>query len=379
MTVVDPLERIRRTLAARDEAGLRRTLRPRGPDEKVIDLSGNDYLGLSKHPRVIGAAAAACVEWGVGSTGSRLVSGTTRLHANLESALADFVGAAAGFVFSSGYLSNIGLLGALGGPDVTIVSDTLNHASIVDACQLSRSVVRVVSHCDVDAVETALANRSTQHAVVVTDAVFSVGGELAPLAALHRISRRHGALLVIDEAHSFGVTGYRGTGAALAAGLSGAADVILTVTLSKALGAQGGAVLGSREVVDLLVNVARPAIFDTALSPGVAGAALMALEILQHEPERAESVRANAAELANRLRALGLKASHPAAAVLSIVTGTPESASRAAAQCLSQGVRVACFRPPTVPVGCSCLRLAARSDLSVADLDAVVEAVASSV
>jgi len=365
----DPLARVRAAVAARDAAGLRRVLRPRAADEDVLELAGNDYLGLAHDPRVSAAAADAALRWGAGSTGSRLVTGTTALHAELERELAAFAGAAAALVFSSGYLANLGALTALGGPDVTIVSDAGNHASIIDACRLSGSPVVVFPHRDLDKLDAALAVVTTPHAVVVTDAVFSVDGVLAPLLAIHQISQRYQAILVVDEAHALGVVGDGGVGAVAAAGLSGAPDVVRTITLSKALGSQGGGVLGAPEVIDLLVNTARAFIFDTGLAPSSVGAALAAVRILAAEPSRASTVRANAARLAQAIHALGVETTEPDAAVVPAYLGDPRRAVAAAAACLDAGVRVGCFRPPSVPAGRSCLRLTARADLTPADLD----------
>jgi 8-amino-7-oxononanoate synthase len=365
----DPLERVRAAVEAREAAGLRRVLRPRRPIEDVLELAGNDYLGLARDRRVTEAAAAAARTWGAGSTGSRLVTGSTQLHAELEAELAGFTGAAAGLVFSSGYLANLGALTALGGPDVTIVSDAGNHASIIDACRLSGSPVTVIPHRDLDKLDGALAAADTPHVMVVTDAVFSVDGDLAPLRDMHEISQRYQALLVVDEAHALGVVGTGGVGAVAAGGLAGAADIVRTVTLSKSLGAQGGAVLAAPEVVDLLINTARPFIFDTGLAPSSAGAALAALRILRAEPERAAAARENAAGLADIIRAIGVETVRPDAAVVPAVLGDPRRAVAAAAACLDAGVRVGCFRPPSVPAGRSCLRLTARADLTSADLD----------
>jgi 8-amino-7-oxononanoate synthase len=373
----DPLARVRAIVAAREAAGLRRTLRPRPPHENVLDLAGNDYLGLARDPRVAAAAGDAARVWGGGSTGSRLVTGTTELHAQLERELADFAGAAAGLVFSSGYLANLGVLTALGGRDVTIVSDAGNHASIIDACRLSGSPIAVVPHRDLDKVEAALATVDTPHALLVTDAVFSVDGDLAPIGQMHRISRSHGAMMVVDEAHALGVVGEGGVGAVAAAGLGAEPDVVRTVTLSKSLGSQGGAVLAAPEVTDLLVNTARAFVFDTALAPSSVGAALAALRILLAEPDRAASVRAVARALAGFLTPLGVRGAPPAAAVVPVVLGDPRRAVDVASACLRAGVRVGCFRPPSVPPGRSCLRLTACADLSEADLDRVSAVLAS--
>lgn len=277
-----PLARLRDAAGRRAAAGLRRSLRPR-PDG-LTDLASNDYLGLSGDPRLVEGAVAAAREWGTGSTGSRLVTGTTELHAELDRRLAAFTGSAAGLVFSSGFLANLGAVTALAGPDTLVVSDQVNHASIVDACRLSRSRVVIVPHRDAAAAERALAEREEDHALVVTDAVFSVDGDLAPLGALHAAVRAHGALLLVDEAHALGVVGDGGRGAAHAAGLAGEPDVVLTLTLSKSLASQGGAVLGAPEVIDALVDTGRSFIFDTGLNPPAAGAALAALDVLGSDP-----------------------------------------------------------------------------------------------
>jgi 8-amino-7-oxononanoate synthase len=367
--VTDPLQRIRDALAGRDAAGLRRRLSPRASDAAVIDLAGNDYLGLSRDPRVTTAAGAAAREWGAGSTGSRLVTGSTALHATLEQSLAQFVGAEAGLVFSSGYLANLGVLTVLAGPEVTIVSDAGNHASLIDGCRLSGATISVVPHGDLAKFEAALETADTPHKLVVTDGVFSVDGDVAQIAAIHALARRHEALLVVDEAHALGVVGVGGVGAVCAAGLGGEPDIVRTVTLSKSLGSQGGAVLGSAEVIELLISTARPFIFDTGLAPSSVGAALAALEILIAEPSRAQAVRRNATALAALVRGLGVETVVPGAAVVPAVLGDPLRAVAAAAACLERGVRVGCFRPPSVPAGRSCLRLTSRADLGGADLE----------
>jgi 8-amino-7-oxononanoate synthase len=365
----DGLDRVRAAVAAREAAGLRRVLRPRSSATHVLDLASNDYLGLAGDPRVVQGAVDAAREWGSGSTGSRLVTGTTELHATLEAELAAFCAGPAALVFSSGYLANVGVLTALGGPDVTAVSDAGNHASLIDGCRLSGSPIRVVGHGAVEQVDAALATATTAERLVVTDSVFSVDGDLAPLVELHAVARAHGALLVVDEAHALGVIGPAGRGAVEAAGLAGEPDVVRTVVLSKSLGSQGGAVVAAPEVVDLLINTSRPFIFDTGLAPASAGAALAALRVLAAEPDRVAAVRANAAALAEFVRGLGVETVVPAAAVVPAFVGDPNRAVRAAAACLEAGVRVGCFRPPSVPAGRSCLRLTARATLTAADLE----------
>jgi 8-amino-7-oxononanoate synthase len=334
----------------------------------LLDLASNDYLGLARDARITAAAAGAAEKWGAGATGSRLVTGSTDLHTALETDLAAFVGAAAGLVFSSGYLANLGAITALSGPGTTIVSDVFNHASVIDACRLSRAQVVVTAHRDVADVERALSSRGTDRAVVVTDAVFSVDGDLAPLADLHAVTRDHGALLIVDEAHSLGVVGPDGTGAARAAGLAGQPDVVLTVTLSKSLGAQGGAVLGDGEVVEHLVNTARAFIFDTGLAPPSAAAAAAALTVLRSEPQLVGAVRSRARDLERVARDLGLAPTNPDAAVVSVPMASPAAAVESAARLLDQGIRVGCFRPPSVPDGVSRLRLTARANLTETDV-----------
>jgi 8-amino-7-oxononanoate synthase len=373
-----PLDWLAERAAARMAAGLRRALRPRpAGGDGLLDLAGNDYLGLARDPRVVDAAGAAARTWGAGSTGSRLVTGSTALHAELEAELAAHAGAEAGLVFSSGYLANLGVITALAGPGTLIVSDALNHASIIDACRLSRARVAVVPHADPDAVAKVLADRPEERALVVADAVFSVDGDLAPLAALAQAARRHRAALVVDEAHGFGVVGDGGRGAVHAAGLAGAPDVVVTATLSKSLGSQGGALLASRAVVDHVVDAGRSFIFDTGLAPACAGAALAALRVLAAEPERAAAVRRRARELAGLARDHGLDATRPEGSVASVLVGAPQAAVAAAERCAEHGVRVGCFRPPSVPDGISRLRLAARADLTDADLARAATALAA--
>jgi 8-amino-7-oxononanoate synthase len=373
----DGLDRVREALAALEAAGLRRRLRPRGAQDGVLDLASNDYLGLARDPRVGAAAAEAARVWGGGSTGSRLVTGTTELHAELEGELADFCRAPAALVFSSGYLANVGVLTALGGRDVQIVSDAANHASLIDGCRLSGSSVTVVPHRDVAALDAALAAGDAIDRVVVTDAVFSVDGDLAPLAEIHAVARAHGALLVVDEAHALGVIGPEGRGAVEAAGLAGEPDIVRTVVLSKSLGAQGGAVAGAVEIVELMISTARPFIFDTGLAPASVGAALAALRVLRSEPERVAAVHRNAASLAATVRELGFQSAEPPAAVVRAVLGDPQRALAAADACFERGVRVGCFRPPSVPAGQSCVRLTSRATLTEADLTRAAHALRS--
>ncbi|EFL30605.1 8-amino-7-oxononanoate synthase [Streptomyces viridochromogenes DSM 40736] len=356
---------------ARGRAGLVRTLRPRPAASPLLDLASNDYLGLARHPEVTEGAARAARVWGGGSTGSRLVTGSTELHAELERELADFCGFEAALVFSSGYAANLAAVTALAPHGSLIVSDAGNHASLIDGCRLARGATQVVAHAEPDAVRKALQTHEGT-AITVSDTVFSVDGDAAPLAALAAACREHGAGLVVDDAHGLGVLGDGGRGAPYAAGLAGADDVVATVTLSKSLGSQGGAVLGPTRVVEHLVNAARTFIFDTGLAPAAAGAALAALRLLVREPERAARARAVAGELHARLTAAGLEAVRPDAAVVSVRAPSAEDAVRWAAECRAAGLAVGCFRPPSVPDGISRLRLTARADLTAEQIERAV-------
>lgn len=360
---------------SRRRAGLVRTLRPRPADSPLLDLASNDYLGLARHPEVTEGAARAARAWGAGATGSRLVTGTTELHTELERELAAFCGFEAALVFSSGYAANLAAVTALAPHGSLIVSDAGNHASLIDGCRLARGTTQVVAHAEPEAVRKALGTHDGP-AVVVSDAVFSVDGDAAPLAALADAGREHGAGLLVDDAHGLGVLGDGGRGALHAAGLAGAGDVVATVTLSKSLGSQGGAVLAPARVIDHLVNTGRSFIFDTGLAPAAAGAALAALRLLRREPERAARARTVAGELHTRLTTAGLDAVRPDAAVVSVRTPSPEGAVRWAAGCRAAGLAVGCFRPPSVPDGVSRLRLTARADLSREQIERAVRVIA---
>ncbi|MER5399018.1 8-amino-7-oxononanoate synthase [Streptomyces sp. NPDC002599] len=359
---------------ARRRAGLVRTLRARPADSPLLDLASNDYLGLARHPEVTEGAAAAARRWGGGATGSRLVTGTTELHGELERELADFCGFESALVLSSGYAANLAAVTALAPHGSLVVSDAGNHASLIDGCRLARGTTQVVSHVDPDAVRKALGTHDGP-AVTVSDTVFSVDGDAAPLAELALACREYGAGLIVDDAHGLGVLGDGGRGAPHAAGLAGDPDVVVTVTLSKSLGSQGGAVLGPAAVIDHLINAARTFIFDTGLAPAAAGAALAALRLLRREPERAARAREVARALHTRLTAEGLSAVRPDAAVVSVRAPSPERAVRWAADCREAGLAVGCFRPPSVPDGVSRLRLTARADLTEEQIEHAVDVI----
>jgi 8-amino-7-oxononanoate synthase len=376
-----PLDRLARVRQARIEAGLRRTLHPRSATfDVLLDLASNDYLGLTRDPRVARAAAEAAQAWGTGATGSRLVTGTTALHADTEAELADFVGVEAALLTSSGYLANLAAVTSLTGPSTTLLSDAVNHASIVDACRLSRARVRVLDHRSDSALRDAIANAGEgTDLVVVTDAVFSVDGEAAHLPEVFSAADTADALTIVDEAHSLGVCGDGGRGLAHGCGPADPRHVV-TATLSKAFASQGGAVLGSQVVIDHVIDQARPFIFDTGLAPPSVAAAREALRIIRAEPDLPAAACANAGYLSSLATSLGLDASTPDAAVVSIRIGRPQDALMAQQVCRDHGVLVGCFRPPSVPDDDSRLRLTARADLdepALAQVGAALAAVAA--
>ncbi len=288
-----------------------------------------------------------------------MVTGTLGIHGELEDTLAGFVGAPSALVFSAGYQANLGALTALADADTLIVSDAHVHASLIDGARLSRATVVVNRHNDVDHVAELLRGRTQPKALVVVESVYSVGGDAAPLAALAELTADHDAALLVDEAHGLGVVGERGRGACAAAGIASASHLVITATLSKSLGAQGGAVLGHSMVREHLVNTARSFIYDTGLAPASAGAALAALSVLAAHPELAVRVRAHAATLAD---ACGVPV--PAGAVLSLPLAGPRAALAAVETCAAEGLRVGCFRPPSTPDGSSRLRVTAHADLT---------------
>ena len=340
------------------------------PGSAPLNLASNDYLGLSQHPAVRAGAHRATDAWGTGATASRLVVGTTRLHTDLEHDLADYLGFPAALVFSSGYLANVGAITALADRGDLIVSDTGTHASLIDGCRLSRARVVVVDRGDHAAVRDALASRTEERALVVTDSVYSVDGQPAPVGELYAAARSCGAALLVDEAHALGVRGPGGRGLVAEAGLAGAPDLIVTTVLSKSLGAQGGAVLGPSLLRTHLIDRARTFIFDTGLAPAAAGAAQAALGVLRADPGLPDRLRRNAARMAGRL---GVP--EPAAAVISLIVGEPGQAVAAAAACREAGVLVGCFRPPSVPAGTARLRLTVRADLDDAAIDRAADVI----
>jgi len=350
--VVSWLATLERRAQLRARAGLRRQLRARAAADAAVDLAGNDYLGLSRHPTVIAAAARTLHEYGLGATGSRLVRGSTAVHAALEAELADWLGTEAALVYSSGYLANLGALRALATPRTRYVLDAHAHASLVDGCRSPA----VVPHADPAAVDVAL---GAEPAVVVTESVYSVDGDLAPLAELHAVTRARGALLLVDDAHGLGVIGPGGAGGVAAAGLAGEPDVVVTATLSKALGGAGGVVAGPAALIAHLVDTGRTFVYDTAPPPAVLAGVRAALALARSATGETlrDELATRAALARDRLRAAGLSTVDPAGGVLSVAAQGPEAAVAWAAACLDRGVAVGCFRPPSTPDNRSRLRL----------------------
>jgi 8-amino-7-oxononanoate synthase len=346
--------------------GLERRLITTVPED-VIDLAGNDYLGLARDPRVVKAATTATEVWGAGAGASRLVTGTLGVHSDLELSLAAWMERPAALALSTGYHANLAAITALADADTLIVSDAHVHASLIDACRLSRGTIQVVPHNDLAAVKAALRERVLPRAIVVVESIYSVLGDAAPLVELAALCHSNDAVLIVDEAHGLGVAGEAGRGLVHAAGLSASGDVVVTATLSKALGSQGGTILGSPAVIDQVVNTARPFIYDTGLAPAAAGAATESLAILAGDPDRV-------ARLHQVARALGeVVRQHPAGAVMSVPMPGPEETLAAQAKCRAEGVLVGCFRPPSTPDGSSRLRITASARLTDTHLDRAVE------
>jgi 8-amino-7-oxononanoate synthase len=370
------LDRLERQARARAEAGLTRRLRPRAADDPIIDLAGNDYLGLARHPAVIAATTKTIEAYGLGATASRLVRGSTDEHTALEADLADWLGAEHALVFSSGYLANLGAVRGLATRETLVVSDAYNHASLIDGCRISGAETVVAPHASPAAVAALLDTRAPgRPAVVVTESVFSVDGDLAPLAELYAATSARGAVLLVDDAHATGVLGPHGSGGVAAAGLAGRPDLVVTATLSKALGGAGGVVAGPAAFLRHLVDTCRTFIYDTAPPPAVVAGVRAALGVARAADDRRAVLRSRAALAVARLRAAGFDVPGPAAAVLSVVASGPEAAVAWAAACRDRGVAVGCFRPPSTPEGTSRLRLTLNAGVPDADFAHALEVI----
>jgi glycine C-acetyltransferase/8-amino-7-oxononanoate synthase len=351
------------------ESGLYRRMRhvsgPQGSrvvvdGRPVLLLCSNNYLGLADHPRVREAAADAAMRWGAGAGASRLVSGTMTVHRRLEEALAAFKGTEAAVLFGSGYLANLGVVGALAGlagDGAIVYSDELNHASLIDGCRLARAETFVYDHCDVEHLAWGLKQHRGRPGFIVTDSVFSMDGDVAPLADLVGLARRNGLRIVVDEAHGTGCLGPDGRGAVAEAGLDGEVDVVVG-TLGKALGSYGAFAAVSASMRDYLTNSARSLIFSTALPPPAVAGALAALDVLQEHPEMVDKLQANAGVLRDELAREGFAVEGSSTQIVPLVVGDPDLAMAMCERALEAGVFAQAIRPPTVPAGTSRLRLA---------------------
>jgi glycine C-acetyltransferase/8-amino-7-oxononanoate synthase len=356
--IADRLEELR-------AAGLYRRLRlvsgPQGPrvlldGREVLLLCSNNYLGLADHPSVRRAAAEAAMRWGTGAGASRLVCGNMTLHRRLEERLAEFHGADSALLFGSGYLANTGTVAALTRAGEVVFSDELNHASIIDGCRLSRAETFVYNHRDFDHLAWGLDRAEGRGSLIATDGLFSMDGDVAPIASLVELARRYDCRLLVDEAHSTGTIGPDGRGAVAEAGLEDEVDVIVG-TLGKALGSYGAYVCASREITELLVNAARPFIFSTALPPSTIAAAIAALKLIVARPERADRLRRNGDLLRRELAAAGLDPGESRTQIVPLVVGDADAAVALCERALERGVFAQAIRPPTVPDGTSRLRL----------------------
>jgi 8-amino-7-oxononanoate synthase len=364
--------------------GLRRERRVgSGLPAGTIDFGSNDYLGLAGDPRLAEAAAEAARASGWGAGASPVVSGRSSLHAELERRLAAFEGAEAAIVFPSGFAANAGVVPALVDEGDIVYADAKNHASLIDGCRLSRAERRVYPHNDATALEAILQADAGRYRrrLIVTDGLFSMDGDFAPLAELGALAERYDAMLLVDEAHATGVWGPHGRGsvehaATLAPRLQGQVAVRIG-TLSKALGSAGGFVTGSGELIDWLHNRARPYVFSTASPPAVAAASIAALEIVQAEPERRETVHRNAQTLRDLLQAAGCSTGASTSQIVPILVGAPETALALAARLAERGFYVPAIRPPSVPAGESLLRVSVSARHTAEDLRRLVAALGS--
>nr|WP_216623248.1 8-amino-7-oxononanoate synthase [Corallococcus exercitus] len=360
--------------------GLRRALEPldspqgaevRVGDERLVNFSSNDYLGLAASPAVRAAVAAALERYGVGTGASRLVVGDMVPHQRLEARLARFERAEAVRLFNSGYAANTGILPALVGPGDAVFSDALNHASLVDGCRLSRARVVVYPHADVAALTRALEDTPARRKLVVTDSVFSMDGDVAPLREILAACEAHGAALMVDEAHATGVLGARGAGLCEALGVEDRVDLRMG-TLSKALGGLGAYVATSRAVADLLVSRARPFVYSTALPAALCAGAECAVDLVEHDPAPRERLWGHIHRFTGGLRALGLPA-EPRSAIFPVILGEPSRALDAAKRLRDAGLLVKAIRPPTVPDGTSRLRFCLSAAHTMGHIDLALE------
>ena len=363
------------------DRGLYRQLRlvngPQGPrvmldGRSVLLLCSNNYLGLADHPQVREAAAEAALHWGAGAGASRLISGNMEPHRRLEARLAEFKGYEAALLFGSGYLANTGTIAALAGAGEVVFSDELNHASIVDGCRLSRAETFVYRHGDLEHLAWGLEQAGGRGSLVVTDGVFSMDGDIAPLPQLLELAHRHGCRLMVDEAHATGAVGPGGRGSVAAAGLSGEVDLVVG-TLGKALGSYGAYACAGAETIDFLVNIARPFVFSTAPPPPSVAAATAALELVS--AERVGRLQANATAFRAALAAEGLDAGRSRTQIVPIEVGDAEPTMELCERLLAGGVFAQGIRPPTVPEGSSRLRFTVMASHEAGELESAAKLV----
>jgi len=334
---------------------------PQGSHIKIDDkdyllLSSNSYLGLCNDNRLKQAAHDAIEKYGVGSGGSRLTTGSYEIHQKLEEEIAFFKKTEAALLFNTGYMANVGAISGIADKSWVIFSDSLNHASIIDGCRLSRAEIIVYDHCDAADLARKVQGYSGRQALIVTDGLFSVDGDIAPLPAIVEIAQKSNILLMVDDAHATGVLGLSGGGTADYFGLSDEIDIQMG-TLSKALASEGGFIAGKQSLIDYLVNTARSFIFSTALSPATIAVARKALDIVRTEPQSRETLLANAAWFRAELRQAGFDVAENEAPIISIVVGAPDLAVTFSNQLMERNIFVSAIRPPTVPEGTSRLRI----------------------
>lgn len=369
------------------DRGLYRRMRmiagPQGPrvlldGRPVLLLCSNNYLGLADHPRVREAAADAAMRYGAGAGASRLVSGNMRIHRRLEERLADFKGYESALLFGSGFLANTGVVAALARPGEVVFSDALNHASIVDGCRLAGAETFVYDHADMDHLAWGLREAEGRGSLIVTDGVFSMDGDVAPLAEIVELARRYDARVMVDDAHGTGTVGPAGRGSVAAAGLEDEVDVLVG-TLGKSLGSYGAYVCCDRPMAKFLVNTARTLIFSTALAPPQVAAAMAALELLRAEPRRVERLQRNGRVLRETLGEHGLPAGAGETPIVPVVLGEASAAVAASERALERGVFAQAIRPPTVPDGSSRMRLTVMASHTKTELREAARIVAEAV
>jgi len=374
----DELKRIK-------ENGLYRQMKylqsPQQPHVKIagksyLMLSSNSYLGLCNDQRLKQAAKDAMEKYGVGSGGSRMTSGSYEVHKKLEDEIAAFKGAEAALLFNTGYMANVGAISSIAGKDWVIFSDRFNHASIVDGCRLSGAETIIYGHCDASDLETKAQSHRGRRTLVVTDGLFSVDGDIAPLPDIVQVAKKYNMLLMVDDAHATGVLGENGGGTADYFGLQNEIDIQMG-TFSKALASEGGFIAGNRGLIDYLANKARSFIFSTALAPATVAVSLRALEIVQAEPRLRQSLIANSAWFREKLREIGFEIMDFPTPIISIVLGPPDLTVNFSNRLMEKNIFVSAIRPPTVPQGTSRLRINLMATHTVDDLARAIDSIAA--